>query len=60
MPFGNITTFICQWDFKNTNGTVVIIANFIVNESKFPCSDNNHLLFASDGKYIFNFHLCKI
>lgn len=51
MPFGNVTTFICQWDFKNTNGSVVIIANFKINESKISCIDNNQLLFASDGMF---------
>lgn len=49
-PAGNLTAFLCQWNFPNTNGTLVIDANFKVYESKMSCSTDD-LLTATDGKY---------
>jgi len=43
----------CQWDFTNTNGTIVISTNFKVNESQISCrNEDNYLLSATYGRYI--------
>jgi len=50
----NVTSFLCQWDFPNTNGTVVIATNFKVFESKLSCSNDNFFM-VTDGRYLILF-----
>lgn len=50
LPVGNLTTFFCPWTFTNNNGTMVIIANFQIKESKISCRDD-FLLIAVNGMY---------
>jgi len=53
-PIRNLTRGGCKWDFTNTNGTIVISANFKVNESLLNCREqSNFILLATDGRYIF-------
>lgn len=47
-PIRNITNLHCQWDFTNTNGSIVIETNLKINESKMSCA-YNHLIVATDG-----------
>ncbi|XP_029345465.1 cubilin isoform X2 [Acyrthosiphon pisum] len=47
-PIKHLTKGYCQWDFTNTNGTMVISTHFRVNESQISCRDeDNHLLLAT-------------
>lgn len=55
IPTANLSGLLCEWDFTNTNGTVVIIANIKTNEVKINCHDY-YLLLATDGRYEFNFY----
>lgn len=54
-PIKNVTRFLCEWQFPHTNGTMVIEANFKVNESKLICHYDS-LLKAFNGIYIRNQH----
>jgi len=56
-PIEHLTKGYCQWDFTNTNGTIVISTNFKVNESQISCQEeNNHLLLATYGRYILYYY----
>lgn len=56
MPVLNVT-YLCQWDFINTNGTVVLDANFKINKSNLSCNFDDFILLAIDRKLIFLFSL---
>ncbi|VVC39263.1 EGF-like, conserved site,EGF-like calcium-binding domain,CUB domain,EGF domain,EGF-like calcium- [Cinara cedri] len=55
IPTGNVTQF-CTWDFTNTNGTLIIVADFNIITTKLTCN-NDDILFATDGDE--NFLLMK-
>lgn len=49
MPFGNLPSYFCQWDFTNTNGTTVIVANINVSVDTINCHED-YLITVKDGR----------
>lgn len=50
LPIKNVISYLCQWEFSNTNGTTVIAINFKNNESNISCRLDFYTLTVTDGK----------
>jgi len=51
LPLENVTSFLCKWDFTNTNGTIVMVADIKIKENKMTYSPDTSILLATDGRY---------
>lgn len=60
-PIKDVIKGYCQWDFTNSNGTIVISTNFKVKESEIDCqNEDKHLLLATYGRYILFYYFHSI
>lgn len=63
LPIKDVISYLCQWEFSNTNGTTVITIDFKNNESNISCRSDIYTILVTDGKnldFIYQLYHCYL